>query len=147
MKEIRTELEIDASADAVWAVLADFDRYGEWNPFIVKIRATPAPGTPVDFTGLIGSRKVKIQARMVEAREPRGFWWRGPRSRALGRLFRGEHYFEIHPLEERRCRFVHGERFSGWVVPLLERWLERVIRPTYERVNVALKRRVEASSG
>ena len=36
MRELRTEMEIDASADAIWAVLTDPSRYAEWNPLVVE---------------------------------------------------------------------------------------------------------------
>jgi uncharacterized protein YndB with AHSA1/START domain len=32
MKEIHTEIEINASAEKVWRVLTDFAAYSEWNP-------------------------------------------------------------------------------------------------------------------
>ena len=34
MKELHTEIEIDASPEDVWRVLTDFDKYPEWNSFI-----------------------------------------------------------------------------------------------------------------
>lgn len=37
MPSITTEIEIAAPPDAVWAVLVDYDRYSEWNPFISKL--------------------------------------------------------------------------------------------------------------
>jgi hypothetical protein len=37
MIDIRTHTEIDATAAEVWAVLADFDSYPDWNPFITSI--------------------------------------------------------------------------------------------------------------
>ncbi len=33
MKEIHTEIEINAPAGKVWRVLTDFPSYPEWNPF------------------------------------------------------------------------------------------------------------------
>ncbi len=143
MKEIKTELEIAAVPEKVWDVLVDFERYGEWNPFIVEIRATLRPGAPVDFVGRLAGRKVPIAARMVEAEKPRTFWWRGPRSAALGKLFTGEHYFEMHPVGADRTRFVHGERFRGWLIPALAGLLDRRLVPAYDAMNRALKRRVE----
>ena len=40
-------VEIDAPADVVWGVIVDFARYGEWNPFTVKVEAVLELGSPV----------------------------------------------------------------------------------------------------
>jgi hypothetical protein len=40
-------IEIDAPASAVWEVLIDLPRYGEWNPFCVKAESTLEMGAPV----------------------------------------------------------------------------------------------------
>jgi uncharacterized protein YndB with AHSA1/START domain len=48
MKELRTEIEIAAPPERVWAVLADFDSYPEWNPFIRRIRGQPAAGSKLE---------------------------------------------------------------------------------------------------
>jgi uncharacterized protein YndB with AHSA1/START domain len=34
MKELRTEIEIKASAERVWQLLTDFAHFPQWNPFI-----------------------------------------------------------------------------------------------------------------
>ena len=37
MKEVYSEIQIKASASVVWGILTDFEKFGEWNPFITEI--------------------------------------------------------------------------------------------------------------
>ena len=48
MKEIRTEIQINASASAVWNVLTDFRAYPDWNPFMVYLKGKPAVGERIE---------------------------------------------------------------------------------------------------
>ena len=43
MRELNSEIEINASAGRVWKLFADFDRYPQWNPFIRRISGRPEP--------------------------------------------------------------------------------------------------------
>jgi uncharacterized protein YndB with AHSA1/START domain len=36
-------ITIDAPAEIVWSVMVDLDRYGEWNPFILRITTRGGP--------------------------------------------------------------------------------------------------------
>jgi uncharacterized protein YndB with AHSA1/START domain len=44
MRLIDIGIEIAAPAVRVWDVLADFARFPEWNPFILRINGSAAPG-------------------------------------------------------------------------------------------------------
>jgi len=37
VKELRSEIEIEAPTERVWGVLTDFAAYPEWNPFIRRV--------------------------------------------------------------------------------------------------------------
>lgn len=70
--------------------------------------------------------------------------------RWLGRMlmpgrFDGEHYFRLSPLAAGRTRFVHGERFSGILVPFARSSLESGTRAGFEAMNRALKARAEGA--
>ena len=43
--EIRAQVEIDASPEAVWKVLMDFDSYPSWNPFIRRVEGRAEIGS------------------------------------------------------------------------------------------------------
>ncbi len=36
MREILTNIQIDASESKVWKILTDFPKYKDWNPFIIS---------------------------------------------------------------------------------------------------------------
>ena len=42
--EIRTEIDIEAPPDEVWAQLADLDAYAGWNPFITTAEGAAEAG-------------------------------------------------------------------------------------------------------
>jgi hypothetical protein len=143
MKEIHTEIEINASPARVWEILADFARFPEWNPLVPEASGELRPGGRLRVRVVAG--REMIFRPVVTAFEPqRVLAWRGVT--LLGALFTGEHRFAIEPLSAEKVRFVHSEVFSGLLVPLLASTLERDARPAFERMNRALKARAEESA-
>ena len=52
MKELHSEIVIDASPERVWDVLTDFASYPQWNPFIRRISGElEVGGTPRSSPG------------------------------------------------------------------------------------------------
>lgn len=146
MTEIRTEIEIDAGKETVWGVLTDFAAYPDWNPFLLRVDTRAHPGTPVAMTVKVDGRTMDADARVLSVTENRLLRWAGPLSAAKALFFRGEHYFVIQELTPGRVRFVHGEEFTGALIPLLGWWLHRRVAPSYHAYNAALKRRAEERS-
>jgi hypothetical protein len=141
-KGLRTEIEIDGSADQVWQVLTDFGAYPEWNPFITEAAGTARAGERLTVRlQPPGGRAVTIRPTILQA-DP------GKRLRWLGRIlmpgvFDGEHSFAIEPITDKRVRFVQQEQFRGLLVRLLARSLDRHTLPGFEQMNQALRARVE----
>ncbi len=48
MKEIYTEIEINASASVVWNIITNFDDFSRWNPFIRKISGKLQEGAQIE---------------------------------------------------------------------------------------------------
>jgi hypothetical protein len=141
MKELFTEIDIDASAEHVWSVLVDFDRYSEWNPFIVEALGTAEPGADLRVTlAPPGGRAVTLKPTVTEVAPARTLEWLGrlgPRG-----LFDGRHRFELQD-SPNGSRLIQREVFTGVLVPLFARTLdERTVRG-FVAMNVALKRRAE----
>ena len=139
---LHTEIEIEASAERVWAVLADFSAYPRWNPFIRSAVGVPEQGARLRIALQPGGGKPMRFSPVVIAAEP------GRELRWLGRflvpgLFDGEHSFLIEPLGKGKVRFRQSERFSGILVGLLRASLDRDTRRGFEEMNRALKLRAE----
>jgi hypothetical protein len=139
-RQIRTEIEINASAERVWSVLSNFPEYPNWNPFIGNISGTPEEGQRLEVSFLPSGWFSTFRPVVLVAQPAREFRWRG--SLPIPGLFTGEHHFVIEPLAPGRVRFVHGEDFSGLLLPFASGLLDRT-RHGFEAMNIALKKRAE----
>jgi hypothetical protein len=84
---------------------------------------------------------MKVKPHLIGIETDRRFGWLG--RFLVPHLFDGEHWYEIVPLDDGRCRFKHSERFSGLLLPFLRGMLDSKTKPSFEEMNRALKLRVE----
>ncbi|HET7087642.1 MAG TPA: SRPBCC domain-containing protein [Anaerolineae bacterium] len=142
MKELRTEIEIQATAERVWQLLTDFASFPQWNPFIRQangeVRAGARLNVHVQPSGASG---MTFQPTVLKAEPNRELRWLG--RLVIPGLFDGEHIFTIEPVGEGRVRFTQREIFTGLLVPLLARGLDTNTRRGFEEMNQALKARAE----
>lgn len=141
MSNIHTEIEIDAPAETVWAVLTDFGAFPAWNPFIQEIDGPLETGARLRVRLVPpGGKGITLRPKVLAATAPHDLRWLG--RLGLPRIFDGEHHFEITTLEHGRVRFVQAEKFRGVLVPFL-RGVLRQTAAGFEEMNAALKARAE----
>ena len=145
MREILTDVEIDAPPARVWAVLTDFEAYDEWNPF-ARIVGRPNVGANLHVRLTPpGGRAMTFRPEVTVVEPNRELRWLG--HLYVSGLFDGEHRFVLEPLDDgARTRFVHAETFRGALAgPLL--WMAGDdTRAGFEAMNDALKRRAESDA-
>ncbi|WP_369060142.1 SRPBCC domain-containing protein [Caulobacter sp. 73W] len=145
MPLIRTECFIPASPAAVWAVLADFARYAEWNPLNVEARGEARLGGTIftRFRNLAGdpNKTVGQTVRIVACEPGRELAWAGN----VPLMFKGRHGFLLTP-EGEGTRVVQTEVLSG-LLPMIwgDARIQRDFTPAYAAVDRALAARVMAS--
>ncbi len=140
-KDIRTEIEINASAEKVWQVLSDFESFPKWNPFVVKVLGKAKEGARLEIeVQLPESRLLKFTPIVLKAEPNKELRWVGTMPTGA---FRGEHFYQIESLAENKVRFIHGEHFSGWMVRLIWAMVGKATEKGYLLMNEALKREVE----
>lgn len=144
MQEIETQIDIDAPAARVWAVLTDLEAMPSWNPFIREIAGKLAEGERLLVRiAPPGEPTMSFAPTVLASRPGRELRWRG--SLVAPGLFAGEHVFCIEPLSARKTRFIQRESFSGLLAPLLMSGSRlSATRAGFGAMNEALKRRVEA---
>jgi hypothetical protein len=142
--EIETEIEIDGAPEEVWGVLADLERYREWNPGFARASGRVEVGARLDLTfAQEGHEGMTMHPQVLVAEPGRELRWLG-RLLGIPRLFDGEHRFEIQQVVPGHVRFVQGERFSGVLVPFLRKMIEVDTLSMFHRINEALAERVAA---
>lgn len=144
---------IDAPIEVVWAVVLDTDRYGDWNPFVVRIdlpRHRPVQvGDPIvlHVQWLTGGRATSPE-RVTKLEPPGDHAGR----RALLEyqyhgllhgpgLVRGRRKQELSRLDDEVTSYSTFEHLKGplaWAAPIVK------VRDGFERHAAALKARAEA---
>ena len=126
----------------IWHLLTDFASYPQWNPFIRSATGEPREGAQLEvYLQPSGTRGMIFRPRILKAESDRELRWLG--HFLIPGLFDGEHIFTIEPLEGGSVQFMQREIFTGLLVPLFMRWLEKDTRRGFEEMNRALKLRAE----
>jgi hypothetical protein len=142
MKELRTEIEIQASPEKVWGILTHLDQYPEWNPFIHHAIGTAKVGEKVDITFRSGSKEMTLHCIVIKIEPNKELIWKY--HVMLPGLFRGKHSFTIEPIGNDRVRFIDRELFSGLLVPMQANDIDTNSKHGFEAMDQALKARAEA---
>ncbi len=142
MKELRTEIEIQASDERVWQLLTDFAGFPQWNPFIRTATGEVKVGARLEvYIQPSGARGMTFKPKVLRAEPNRELRWRG--HLIVPGLFDGEHIFRLDSLGARGVRFTQREVFTGLLVPLFAHGLDTDTRRGFEEMNLALKERAE----
>ena len=145
MKELRSEIEIQASAERVWQLLTDFASFPQWNPFIHRASGNLKMGERLEVNiQPSGASGMTFRPTVLKAEPNRELRWLG--RLLIPGLFDGEHVFTIEPLGTNQVRFVQREIFTGLLVPLFARGLDTDTRRGFEEMNQALKARAEQAA-
>lgn len=136
------DVNVAASPEAVWDVLADFSAYRAWSPTF-RLRGTSAEaGSRVTVVAsVVPGPPLVLPALVLRSERGRVLSWGG---RVPG-LLRLAHTFELEPLGQ-GTRVRHEEVFDGpGVVPL--RLVEGRLQREYALMSERLRTRAESLAG
>jgi len=142
MSVARAEIEINATSEQVWSVLADLQLYSEWNPFTPRAESTLCVGDPIHLDVRLKGERTSQRVEWVTRFEPgqRMCW----EMKIVARfLLHAERCQSVTPLENGRSRYVSEDHFTGWLAPLVMRFFGADVERGFADCAEALKQRVE----
>jgi hypothetical protein len=143
VRTIHTEIGIGAPAARAWDILADIDKWPDWNPF-ARVRGRLQVGEQLEVEiRPPGKSPMTFRPTVVKLEPGRELRWLG--HLGVRGIFDGEHGFRVVPEDAGRCRFEQFEAFSGlFARPILWK-VEASTRVGFEAMNRMLKRRAETA--
>jgi len=145
MKQIYTEIEINSDPLKIWEILTEFEKYSDWNPFIISIEGTLKVGNklkvsirPPDSEPMTFKPFVK---KVVPGKQ---FSWRG--NLIIPGLFEGEHIFELKKQGKGQTLLIHRENFNGLLVSMLWKKLQPKTQEGFQLMNQKIKERAEMTN-
>jgi len=143
MRSISETVDIAATPERVWGVLADLPAYQEWNPFIRSASGRLAEGARLTLRmAPPEGRAITFRPTVLAARPGQLLRW-------IGRLivpgvFDGTHQFALED-QGGRTRLTQSETFRGVLVPFTGKTITRTEAGS-RALNQALKERAEQQS-
>ena len=144
MHSIVTAVDIAALPETVWAVLMDWSVYPTWNPFIREIAGKAKVGGEIKVLIALPIGSVRITATVTRLRPGAEFAWHS--GLPLAGLFDRDHVIEIEPRSS-GCRLTQTQTFAGALARSISLAADGLARSGSERMNAALKARVEGEAG
>lgn len=111
MREIQTEIIINAPIEKAWSILTDFSSYPTWNPFIRSISGIPRMNEKLTVTIAPPNKKSMTFRPKILSLSKHELIWEG--KLGITGIFDGVHRFLLLPLSNNTIKFIHSEKFSG----------------------------------
>ena len=145
MRELRAEIQISAPIDQVWRVLTDFDHWKDWNPMVNQASGNASVRSRLKITmrGPDSKDAMKYEPTVLEVDPPKNLRWRA--TMMSGFMFTNDRVFELKE-KNGGTELINREEFSGLMVPLFWSKMNQLVVPMLEKMNKALKNKMEGKS-
>ncbi|MBI3134647.1 MAG: SRPBCC domain-containing protein [Bacteroidetes bacterium] len=141
--EICTEIEIETTAEKIWNLLIDFERYPDWHTYLLEVKGKPVEKTKIKCTALnADSSTTQFSAYIQEVIPNRKLAWGG----SAGFIFRASHYFILEGISTNKTRLIQGEYWKGMFG---KSYGKKIYQETYRKfviLNQTLKLLLESES-
>ncbi|NJL57304.1 SRPBCC domain-containing protein [bacterium] len=133
-----SRVDIDAPADQVWQVVTDFASYKSWNPLLSNVKGDLVVGGKLRVHASF--IPIPLNATVLTADKPHEFKWE---DHVPFNLLTPVFSVHLLPLADDRTRVIIQESFSGPLLGMAGRRLDRQMPPLYDAMAKALAQQVE----
>ncbi len=138
-------VDIDAPAELVWDVLVDLERYGQWNPFTVKVESTLRMGEAVNLflpDPVNPGQLVHVVEYLATCERPRQLSWEMYATADNPDAARRDQYIEATGAAS--CRYHTTDLFLGPTAQTVMEQHGPWVKQGFDAVAHSLKARAEA---
>ena len=135
MRSCHTQTIIEAPIEVVWNILADVERYPQWNPTVSKVWGTLAVNRLLYIHHIGLGLIVPVQVTQYEP--PHTLRWHS--WGLFAPLVQGDHYFRLTDLGQNSTALEHGEDLTGALSYLVPSQLLSKLQSNYAYHNKKLK--------
>jgi hypothetical protein len=141
MKSYAASSTIEATPEAIWAILTDAQAYPQWDSGVKRVEGRIAPGEKLKVESDANPGRA-FPVKVTEFTPDEKMTWSG--GMPLG-LFKGVRTFTLAPEGPGRTRFTMREEYTGPLLPLIWRSMPD-LGPSFEQFAAGIKQRAEASA-
>lgn len=139
MTEVSATIEIAASPEHAWAVLADLASYPQWTPLFREASGQLRVGNRITLrsTHPANGRIMTVKVKVLAAGPATGLRWMS----SLPWIMSGEHSFTLTPTDG-GTRLVQTETYRGLLARFSAKTVSRT-QASFQALNEAIKQRAE----
>lgn len=138
---IEQRCHVAAPGEVVWSVIADFQAYEQWNPFVLRCQTVLEPGADIVMTVRLGSRVLQQTERVSAVELGRYFSYTMKPVPGLLTSLR-EHIIEPGT-DEASCWYTSRFQLRGLASPVLSVLMGKDLRRGFSTMTEALVSRAE----
>lgn len=140
---IKTEILIHANPEVVWDLIVGFDKYPKWNSFMQQVWGEAGFDKTIKVIAKIPKGpKMFFKARINQFDRNKELRWKG--NFIFDLFFLGEHYFKLEKIAENKTLLIHGENFTGILLPMFN-YILSGSKSGFELMNKEIKEIAERS--
>jgi hypothetical protein len=142
MKEYKIEIDINASKEAVWNVITDFEGYSKWNSVLaMNNNDSLIIGNKFDVTiTQPNEKKSNFKASAISKKKHQSF---SATQKIIGKwLFQATHHFIIKEIDNENITFIQKWELKGIISSMLRKQIFKELE-VFNKMNKELKELVE----